>query len=293
MVLRNETRMNFGHRIVLEDVARDKQARWRYRIRHLRTIGFGRRHCPQNTDSVLPLCPLPACRVIAHNRFDGQPAEPKIASAEQGADMQTQSIERAWVDLNAGPRGTCEINHLTHAEDAQWLGVVDLGPFATYTVDAGKRHDLYVLQGDAETDDHSLHTHDFLILCNATVVGAGESGARLLVYRQACASVCHPLLRTARDRAWREGVNPRMRVVSLANGVQHVSLVAWEPGARTRDHTHPSGEELFILSGEIRNAEECYPAGTWLRLHPGATHAPYAEVPTVILLRHGHLAGAA
>jgi quercetin dioxygenase-like cupin family protein len=80
-----------------------------------------------------------------------------------------------------------------------------------------------------------------------------------------------------------------MHIAPLASGRQHVSLVEFHPGAQTHDHTHPSGEEIFVLSGELRDANERYPAGTWLRLHPGARHAPFAEVPTVILLRHGHL----
>jgi hypothetical protein len=49
---------------------------------------------------------------------------------------------------------------------------------------------------------------------------------------------------------------------------------------------------MFVLSGELSDADERYPSGTWMRLHPGSAHAPFARVPTVILLRHGHLAPA-
>jgi quercetin dioxygenase-like cupin family protein len=203
--------------------------------------------------------------------------------------MQTKLIERGWIDLDATRRESCTVTHLTDTAEPRWVGIVDLGPSASYTLEAGKRHDLYVLGGKVSVDGHALDADDFLIRCDTAVVHAGEGRARLLAYREASVARCDPIVRSARQRVWRDGFNPRMRVVPLAGGGQHVSLVAWQPGARTHDHSHPNGEEIFVLSGELRNANERYPAGTWLRLYPGARHAPFAEVSTVILLRHGHL----
>lgn len=203
--------------------------------------------------------------------------------------METGLIERARINLDATPHGTFEVTHLTDAGDPRWTGIIDLGPLATYTLGAANRHDIYVLQGDAEANGYSLVTGYFTTLCDSTIVRAGDRGARLFVYREIKNSHCRPLIRTAKTRTWREGVNSLMQVAPLVSGSHHVSIVSWQPGARTRGHTHPSGEEIMVVSGELRDADERYPAGTWLRLHPGAPHAPFAEVPTVILLRHGHL----
>jgi quercetin dioxygenase-like cupin family protein len=206
--------------------------------------------------------------------------------------MRNKAIERGWIDLDAAPRDTSKIIHLTDAAEPRWVGIVDLGPSETYALDAGYRNDLYVLQGHVDVDAHALDADDFLIQCDSTLVHADKGGARLLVYREASESACEPTVRSARERVWRDGINPRMQVAPLAGGGQKVSLVAWRPGARTIDHPHPRGEEIFVLNGELRDGEERYPAGTWLRLHPGVRHAPFAEAPTTILLRHGHLQSA-
>ncbi|RFU49680.1 cupin domain-containing protein [Paraburkholderia sp. DHOC27] len=203
--------------------------------------------------------------------------------------MRSNLIERTWTNLDAAPLASSAVMHLTDPTEAQWVGIVDLAASASYTLEAGHRHDLYVLQGHVEINGQTLEADDFLIRSDASVINAGENGARLLLYREATNSRGDSLVRRASERVWRAGVNPRMHVVPLAGGAQHVSLVAWQPGAHTGDHTHPRGEEIFVLSGELRDAENRYPAGTWLRLHPGARHAPFADTPTTILLRHGHL----
>ncbi|MGF6771756.1 hypothetical protein P3T18_004243 [Paraburkholderia sp. GAS199] len=209
--------------------------------------------------------------------------------------MQTNLIERAWVDIEAAPRGNSTVTHLTDAAAAQWTGIVELPAGATYRLAAGMRHDVYVLRGKVGAGGYALVADDFLTQCAASVLSAGEAGARVLLYRQASGladdAPCRPRLGTASERTWHVGVNARMRVAALTGGRHHVSLVAWNPDARTRAHTHPHGEEIFVLSGELADADERYPAGTWLRLHPGAAHAPFADVPTTILLRHGHLPG--
>lgn len=207
--------------------------------------------------------------------------------------MRGTLIERAWVDPDGAPPAVSAITHLTDAADPQWAGIVGLGPSQTYALDAGWRYDVQILRGDVDADRHPLLTGDFLSLCDPATLRAGPAGARLFVYREAAARRCEPVVHAARQRVWFDGRHPRMRVVPLSDNGHRVSLVAWQPGARTVDHAHPQGEELFVLSGELLGADEPYPAGTWVRLHPGARHRPFAQVPTVILLRHGHLRAAA
>jgi quercetin dioxygenase-like cupin family protein len=207
--------------------------------------------------------------------------------------MHSNLIERSWADLDQAASAIDTVRHLTGAAEPQWCGIVDLGPAGTYTLEPGWRHDVYVLRGDAKVGDQKLDAGDFLIQCGAAVVHPGRAGARLLLYREASTSRCEPVRRSAAAREWRAGRYPHMDVVLLSNSAHRVSLVKWAPGARTGEHTHSNGEEIFVLSGELSNGEARYPAGTWLRLHPGARHEPFAEVPAVILLRNGHLRAAA
>lgn len=213
--------------------------------------------------------------------------------------MEHLSIERGWADLDAPLRHADGVIDLSAPHDARWTGIVEIAPRHVWPLRAGERHDLYLLAGDAELDGESLAAGDFAIRFAPAALRAGAQGARLLVYRAASgagdapdhASPRHgtPPTQRAASRVWHPGRNPLLRVATLAGGSHHVSLVAWQPGAHTLDHAHAAGEELLVLSGELRDGGARHRAGSWLRLHPGARHAPFADSPAVMLLRHGHL----
>lgn len=117
-----------------------------------------------------------------------------------------------------------------------------------------------------------------------------EANARLLaVPIQSAPLQCEAITQTADARTWYAGQNPGMRVALLSSSGHRLTLVAWEPDTRTRDHGHRNGEEILVLTGELRSHDQRYPVGTWIRLHPGARHEPFAELPTVIMLCNGHL----
>jgi hypothetical protein len=206
--------------------------------------------------------------------------------------MERDLIEHAWIDPDVAPLQTSRILHLTDPAEPKWTGIIELGPHETFVLERGHRYDFYVLQGTVEVAEHAFEADDFFLRTESGVMQAGPDGARLLAYRQPGDESRAQLMRLASTRAWRAGVNPLMGVATLDGGPHHISLVSWQPGAETRVHTHPRGEEMFVLSGELSSGDERYPAGTWLRLHPGSTHAPFATVPATILLRHGHLVGA-
>jgi anti-sigma factor ChrR (cupin superfamily) len=58
----------------------------------------------------------------------------------------------------------------------------------------------------------------------------------------------------------------------------HVSsIVEYAAGSSFKTHTHPLGEEIFVLEGIFSDENGDYPAGTYLRNPPGSSHAPFSK----------------
>jgi anti-sigma factor ChrR (cupin superfamily) len=51
-------------------------------------------------------------------------------------------------------------------------------------------------------------------------------------------------------------------------------LLRFEPGASYPTHTHPAGEEYFVVSGELDDVGGSYGAGSFVYHAPGSTHTP-------------------
>lgn len=73
------------------------------------------------------------------------------------------------------------------------------------------------------------------------------------------------------------------------HGSEQVALVRWPAGEHFQPHTHFGGEEIYVISGELVDEHGRYPAGTWLRSPHASRHCPYAEEPTLIWVKVGHL----
>jgi anti-sigma factor ChrR (cupin superfamily) len=55
------------------------------------------------------------------------------------------------------------------------------------------------------------------------------------------------------------------------------SLVRYEAGASFESHSHPMGEEIFVVEGVFSDETGDYPAGTYLRNPPGSAHSPFSK----------------
>lgn len=71
---------------------------------------------------------------------------------------------------------------------------------------------------------------------------------------------------------------------------ERVVLVKLPASAPDIPHTHPGGEEIFVVSGRIKDENGEYPAGTWLRSPPGSVHCPVALEDAQLWVKSGHLA---
>ena len=89
---------------------------------------------------------------------------------------------------------------------------------------------------------------------------------------------------------WLPGQVEGLQVMPLHEfGSEQVALVKWAPGTRYVSHTHPKGEEIFVLSGVFADEHGTYPAGSWLRNPVGSEHTPYSDEGCVIYVKTGHL----
>lgn len=197
-------------------------------------------------------------------------------------------IECARVDLlDASSR----LVRFTGADDPLWSGVIVLAPGESIVLADDGRHDLLVLNGTVGAGTrHMLEGGDFAIRNGATQLRAGTEGAQVLAYREAGGAHCDEIIVPRDERPWRAGRTPGMLIANLCSTGHALSLLLWQPGARTRRHAHPGGEEIFVVRGELCE-DERHPAGSWIRLHAGAWHSPHVETPTLILVRSGHLKG--
>ena len=79
-------------------------------------------------------------------------------------------------------------------------------------------------------------------------------------------------------------------VTSPADGVSRVhlereaeesghttSFVKFAPGAAFVQHTHPRGEEIYVLEGVFSDEFGDYPAGSYVRNPPGSAHSPFTR----------------
>ena len=198
--------------------------------------------------------------------------------------VESQMFDWSALDVS---RAAC--THLSAPEDVRWAGVQTLAPFDTLNLQASARHDLYVLRGSV-LERGKLHATGTFFSRNQPLSLTAESdGSLVFCYRDTVARSSGHETWASDEMDWWDGSVSGMRVAPLSKLHHRVSLVQWLPGTRAVMHAHPHGEEILVLSGELRDERGTYPAGSWMRFHPGSRHAPYVEQDTLILLRNGHL----
>lgn len=93
-----------------------------------------------------------------------------------------------------------------------------------------------------------------------------------------------------RNASWQPGLVAGLSVMSLHSfGVEHTALVNWQPGTLFNPHTHPGGEEIYVIEGVFQDEHGDYPAGTWIRNPPASAHHPFSDSGCTILVKTGHI----
>jgi len=55
------------------------------------------------------------------------------------------------------------------------------------------------------------------------------------------------------------------------------SFVKFDPGSSFPPHSHPQGEEIYVLEGVFSDENGDYPAGTYIRNPAGSQHKPFTK----------------
>ncbi len=63
------------------------------------------------------------------------------------------------------------------------------------------------------------------------------------------------------------------------------SFVKFEPDSYFPAHTHPQGEEIYVLEGVFSDENGDYPAGTYIRNPPGSRHKPFTKQGCVLFVK--------
>lgn len=63
------------------------------------------------------------------------------------------------------------------------------------------------------------------------------------------------------------------------------SMVQFMPGAAFPEHTHPLGEEIFVLEGVFSDERGDYPAGSYLRNPPHSKHSPFSKAGCTLFVK--------
>jgi quercetin dioxygenase-like cupin family protein len=80
-------------------------------------------------------------------------------------------------------------------------------------------------------------------------------------------------------RPVREGVT--LAPLRMADGAG-TFLMRYAPGSRSPAHTHPDGEEIYVISGRGRLDDLPIAAGDFIWTPPGEAHTLHAETEVVI-----------
>ncbi len=97
------------------------------------------------------------------------------------------------------------------------------------------------------------------------------------------------IIRTA-EIEWQKSPSPNVwrKRLDLAGPLEAgrvTSIVRYDPESEFTSHSHPLGEEIFVLEGVFSDEYGNYPAGTFLLNPEGFSHAPFSKDGCVIFVK--------
>ena len=166
------------------------------------------------------------------------------------------------------------------------------GQFRTHPHPQGE--EIYVLDGEF-CDDHGRYPAGTYILNPDGTEHApfSEIGCTLFVrLRQYDGAKRKQLAVNTHTMEWRQGMVEGLTVLPLYSQPdypENMALVRWQADTYFPEHTHPGGEEIFVLEGTFEDDYGEYPTGSWIRSPHLSKHKPYSKEGCLIYVRVGGL----
>ena len=80
-----------------------------------------------------------------------------------------------------------------------------------------------------------------------------------------------------------EGIHVQLLRYDEATQRAPTFLLKFDPGASYPNHSHPAGEEVYVLEGEVRFGPNQLNAGDYLYTPPGGTHSVFSRTGCTML----------
>lgn len=220
--------------------------------------------------------------------------EPQDINAKLSEHVVVHTQEMQW---EASPSGTVWRKPL-YREGGEFGPVTSIvkydagGNFRTHFHPQGE--EIFVLEGEF-CDEHGRYpAGSYLLNPDGTQHAPfSDIGCTLLVrLRQYDGKDRKQLKLDTTTMQWKQGMVEGLTVLPLYRQPQYpenMSLVRWEPDTYFPEHTHPGGEEIFVLEGTFEDDYGIYPKGTWIRSPHLSKHRPYSKNGCLIYVRVGGL----
>ncbi len=219
--------------------------------------------------------------------------------ADINADLSQQVVvDTANMQWEPSPSGTVWRKPL-YREGGEFGPVTSIvkyeagGKFRTHTHPQGE--EIFVLEGEF-CDDHGRYPAGTYLLNPDGTQHAPYSdiGCTLLVrLRQYDGNDRKQVNINTNITPWHQGMVEGLTVLPLYSQMdypENMALVRWQPDTYFPQHTHPGGEEIFVIEGTFEDDHGIYPQGTWIRSPHMSIHKPYSKEGCLIYVRVGGLA---
>ena len=219
--------------------------------------------------------------------------------ADINADLNQQVvIDTANMEWQPSPSGTVWRKPL-YREGGEFGPVTSIvkydagGKFRTHSHPQGE--EIFVLEGEFCDDHGRYHAGTYLLNPDGTQHAPySDQGCILLVrLRQYDGEDRKQVLINTNETSWHQGMVEGLTVLPLYSQMdypENMALVRWQPETYFPQHTHPGGEEIFVIEGTFEDDHGVYPQGTWIRSPHMSIHRPYSKEGCLIYVRVGGLA---
>ncbi|MCH7820862.1 MAG: cupin domain-containing protein [Proteobacteria bacterium] len=183
-------------------------------------------------------------------------------------------------------------------ELARATSLVRYAPNSTFPAHVhGGGEEFFVLEGEF-ADEHRTYPVGTYVrnpIGTSHSPRIGEQGCVIFVkLRQFDQDDDTPVVIDTYDAKWPLQLAPGVEAMPLHEFRNElVTMIRWAPNTPFKEHTHPGGEEVFVIEGCFCDEYGDYPAGTWLRNPDQNSHRAFTRDEGALLyLKAGHLPAA-